>query len=382
MKIIQFTDSFLPVTDGVGNVVYHYVCSMAEKGHEVYVVAPQKDYGFRGDLPFEIIDYIGFNLYKLKNYRVGFPALDSNCHSRLNMVNADIVHVHTPFTAGQAGLAYAKERKRPVIGTFHSNYYDDILQLTGIDILATVGSKYVANFYNKCDEVWAVSRKSASILNQYGCNKKIMIMENGADGVILDVELKEKLRNKYALGNYPVLLYMGQMDWKKNIRCILYAASKLKCEYRLILAGAGPHEKEILSLTKVLGISDKIRIIGFISDNNQKNALFSLADLFVFPSVYDTSGLVVKEAAAAGTPSVTVKGSGASEGIIHGVNGFLCENSSEDLARVIYEALTNPDRLRKTGDSAKRSIPVSWKRITDQVIDNYEDILKKYSSYK
>ena len=162
MKIIQFTDSFIPVTDGVGNVVYQYALTMAKKGHEVYVVAPQTDTGYRGNLPFEIIDYIGFNLAKLKSYRAGLPALDANCQSRLNMIEADLIHVHTPFTAGQAGLLYAQNHKVPVVGTFHSNYYDDILEMTGIKPLAAVGSKYVGSFYNKCDEVWAVSKSSAS----------------------------------------------------------------------------------------------------------------------------------------------------------------------------------------------------------------------------
>ena len=58
------------------------------------MVAPQTDTGYRGNLPFEIIDYIGFNLAKLKSYRAGLPALDANCQSRLNMIEVPIPNPH------------------------------------------------------------------------------------------------------------------------------------------------------------------------------------------------------------------------------------------------------------------------------------------------
>ncbi len=375
MKIIQFTDSFIPVTDGVGNVVYQYALTMAKKGHEVYVVAPQTDTGYRGNLPFEIIDYIGFNLAKLKSYRAGLPALDANCQSRLNMIEADLIHVHTPFTAGQAGLLYAQNHKVPVIGTFHSNYYDDILEMTGIKPLATVGSKYVGGFYNKCDEVWAVSKSSAQTIKEYGCGRPVKVMRNGTDVVKVNAKIKKEIRQQYGLNGHPVLLYVGQMNWKKNIQCILLAAALLDTDYRLVLAGAGPHEKEISALAQELGIADKVILTGFISDTSVKMALYSNADLFVFPSLYDTFGLVVREAAAVGTPSITVRKSGAAEGIKNGENGFLCKDDPVDLAKVIRAALDN-NNLRKTvGDNAKKTLPVPWDKVTDSVLARYQYVI-------
>ena len=110
MRIIQFADSFLPIMDGVGNVVYQYALNMGQKGHEVYVVSPQTDTGYRGGFPFEMVDYIGVPLPRMKSYRVGLPALDTHCHNRLKMIQADIVHVHSPFTAGQVGITFAQKR--------------------------------------------------------------------------------------------------------------------------------------------------------------------------------------------------------------------------------------------------------------------------------
>ena len=55
MKIGQFSDSFLPIVDGVGRVVYHYAMALSRKNEECYVIAPMTDTGFRGGYPFELV---------------------------------------------------------------------------------------------------------------------------------------------------------------------------------------------------------------------------------------------------------------------------------------------------------------------------------------
>ena len=74
MRIIQFSDSFLPIMDGVGNVVYQYALNLGLRGHESYVVAPQTDTGYRGNFPFEIVDYTGVPLPLLFRSMTEIPA--------------------------------------------------------------------------------------------------------------------------------------------------------------------------------------------------------------------------------------------------------------------------------------------------------------------
>ena len=375
MRIVQFSDSFLPVMDGVGNVVYQYAQNMGEKGHECYVVAPQTDTGFRGGYPFEIVDYIGVPLPLLKSYKLGAPMLDPHCQNRLNMLRADIVHVHSPFIAGQLGVSFAQKHGLPLVGTFHSKYYDDFLQVTGIELLAEVGVKYVVNFYEKCDEVWAVSHSSADTLRGYGYEGPIRVMPNGTDIHPLSGERAAEVAVKYGLGDAPLLLYVGQINWKKNLRCTLEACARLDRDFRLVLVGQGPHEAEARRLAQELGMEQRVVFTGHIGDSDTLNALYSRADLFVFPSLYDTSGLVVREAAAMGTPSVVVRGSSAAEGIRNGENGFLCENDPADLARVIGEALEDRAALDAVGRAARETIPIPWHVLIDGVLERYAEIV-------
>ncbi len=377
LRILQFTDSFLPIMDGVGNVTYQYALNFALKGQESYVAAPQTDTGYRGGWPFELIDYVGTPLRHMKSYSVGAPLLDAHCMKRLNMIEPDIVHVHSPFIAGQAGLAYAQKRELPVVGTFHSRYYDDFLQVTGVELLADVGVKYVVSFYEKCSEVWAVSASSADTLRGYGYTGDIQVMPNGTDVRSVDPKTVRDVAARYGLRGEPVLLFVGQMNWKKNIRRILEAVAKLRGDFRLVFAGQGPHEQEIRALAAELLPADRVVYTGHVGERKTLDALYALADLFVFPSLYDTSGLVVREAAAAKTPSVVVRGSSAAECVRDGENGLLCEDDPDSLADVIEKAIAAPEKLREMGERAKETIPIPWSVLVDDVLARYRGLLKK-----
>ncbi|MBQ2230888.1 MAG: glycosyltransferase [Oscillospiraceae bacterium] len=377
MRIIQFSDSFIPIMDGVGNVVYRYAVNFGKKGHESYVVAPQTNTGYRGNYPFEMIDYVGVPLWKMNSYTVGTPKMDSHFKKRLQMIDADIVHVHSPFMAGQAGMSYAKKRNIPVIGTFHSKYYDDFLQVTGIELLAEAGVKIVVDFYEKCDEVWAVSESSAQTLKDYGYEGSVRVMPNGTDTKEILPEKVIEIKEKLGIGTESILLFVGQMNWKKNIETTLRAFAMLNGDLKLVLAGRGPHEAEIKALAEKLGISDRVIMPGHITDPDLLNALYSSAQLFLFPSIYDNGPLVVREAAAAGTPSVVVRGSSAAECVKDGVNGLLCENDPANLAMVVQKALLDERELEAMGKRAKMTIPIPWSSIAEDVLWEYKRVIER-----
>ena len=88
--------------------------------------------------------------------------------------------------------------------------------------------------------------------------------------------------------------------------------------------------------------------------------------------------MVVREAANAGTPSVTIKGSSSAEIMKDGVNGFCCEDDSESLAHVLIKALSDPKKTREIGLNAKETIPVSWDKIIDKVLERYQYLIDEH----
>lgn len=380
MRIGQFSDTFLPVVDGVGRVVYSYANTLCAKGHECYVVTPTADMGYRGGYPFEIVDFIGAPVPGSPQYKAGVSLLDPHYHERMKEKRFDIIHAHTPFIAGLQGLYYAARQGVPVVGTFHSKYYDDFYNATGMSLLANIGVKYVVEFYERCDEVWAVSAASAQVLEEYGYKGELKVMENGSD---ISAPREESLKlavDRFGLfGDDPVLLFVGQQNWKKNILATLTSAAILKNrghKFRLVMAGQGPDLEAIKAKAQELGIADITIFTGHITDNSLLNGVYQRASLFVFPSLYDTSGLVVREAAVMGTPCVVVKGSCAAEEIVDGENGLLTEDDPECLANVIEKGLVDRPMLERLGVAARDSIPVSWDSIMDTVLARYANLIR------
>ena len=76
-----------------------------------------------------------------------------------------------------------------------------------------------------------------------------------------------------------------------------------------------------------------------------------------------------------GTPSVLVRGSSAAEVIEHGVNGFLCENSPEDLCRIFQNALQDLNQCARIGQKARETIPVPWEHIMETVVEHYDRLI-------
>ncbi len=381
MKIGEFTDSFLPIADGVGRVVYNYARGLAALGQECYVVAPMNKTGYRGDFSFELIEYTSRPAGRSSMYRMGLPAFDKHYNDRIDMVNLDIVHVHSPFTAGAAGTRAATKKKIPLVGTFHSKYYDDFLQVTKSKLLAQVGTYYVVKFYERCDEVWTMNEASAETLRSYGYKGRIQIVPNGTEVFPLLPGGKEAVRQKFGLPEgVPVFLFVGQMNWKKNIARILEACRALQekgCDFRLVFAGQGPHMEEIRQKTFEYRLQDKTVFAGHVSDKQELSALYAVSSLFVFPSLYDTSGLVTKEAACVSTPSVAIRGSGAAGGIIDGENGFLCEDDSASLSSVLFKAYDDPGALLRAGLNAEKTLVTPWPDVMKTIRSLYEELVEK-----
>ena len=122
-----------------------------------------------------------------------------------------------------------------------------------------------------------------------------------------------------------------------------------------------------------LNLSDRVGFLGFINNGEELRSLYALSDLFVFPSVYDNAPMVVREAAANGTPSLLIRGSCSAEGITHGVNGYLCEDSAEDIAKTIRDALPT---CKEVGMHARATIPKPWSVIIQDVIRRYQTLIE------
>ena len=182
----------------------------------------------------------------------------------------------------------------------------------------------------------------------------------------------------------PILLFVGRMMWYKNIKLILDACKILKnsdVKYKMLMVGMGPDENAINKYCKKIGLDGDVIFTGQILDRNELQIYYSAADLFVFPSTFDTNGLVVREAAASATASLLVKNSCASEGITDCETGFLCDENPQAVARTIKAILPNKDLIKRVGIKAQNDIYISWEESVTNAYNRYQVVIDKFYSH-
>ena len=357
--------------DGVAGVVHNYCKVLTKRGHRCISVAPNNK---QAEVPteYETMLYKSTRLSLKMPYRYGFPQLMPGFRREVTDIPFELIHVHTPFIAGRFARELTRERGIPLVATFHSKYYEDIYRITHSRRLTQGVVDKIVAFYESCDEVWTVNERTAMVLKEYGYRGPIVVMQNGVDlsegeltGDISDLGLREGV---------PQLLFVGQQDFKKGTRQMMDACGILHREglaFQLVMVGEGQDQLALAKQAGALGIGENVIFTGNIRDRGRLMSIYRQADLFLFPSLYDTSGLVVREAALAGTPSLVVEGSCA-EGMEDGVNGYLCDGTPEGIARKIKEALPG---AKEVGQKARQTIPITWELIGGHIEERYKNLI-------
>lgn len=364
-------------------VVNSYARELSLAGDTCYVISPEAPGYSEKSYPYQILHYKGMTLPMAPQYRAGVPAWDITYRMQAHGIKMDILHAHSPFGAGLEALRCKRIYDIPLIGSFHSKYYDDFFQVTRSESIAQAIVKLIVSFYNACDEVWTVGEGTEQVLRGYGYDGDITIIPNGTDLWCPTQEDAWRAQEQYNLGNGPVLLYVGQQNWKKNIRRIIDAIALCRCklpELRMVMVGQGPHEDEIGDYVRELGIEENFVFTGQIMERDLIMSLYARADLFLFPSLYDTAGLVVREAAAAGTSSLLVEGSCAAECIQDGENGFLCKDDPGSICDTIVRVIADNPLRKRVGAAARQTIPVPWPMIINGVRERYLQRIEAYDS--
>ncbi len=145
----------------------------------------------------------------------------------------------------------------------------------------------------------------------------------------------------------------------------------------MLFVGDGSDRGEIEELAQKLGLTDQCVFVGAVQDRELLRAYYSRADLFLFPSTFDTNGIVVREAAACGLGAVLVKGSCAAEGITDGQNGILIGENADSLCAAVLFACSHRNEVRQVGLHAENEIYLSWEDSVARARTRYAELLEE-----
>jgi glycogen(starch) synthase len=219
---------------------------------------------------------------------------------------------------------------------------------------------------------------------------KVEVIYNGVNAAKFEFEWTEEERAahraKLALPEEKIVMYVGRFVREKGIHILLNAASVVLAQEpdtKFLIVGGGNRER-FEKFLDWAGLREKVLFTGFMS-NRSLHQLYRVADVAVFPSLYEPFGIVALEGMAAGAPVVASDAGGLREVVLHDVTGTLTfSGNAESLAWGILHVLRDPARAKKLGETARKRLKedFDWSRIADQTISVYDRVWAEFlSSY-
>jgi len=383
--ICLLNDSFPPIIDGVANAVYNYAKIIEQNHGHSLVVTPHMPGSDDSAYDFSVVRYPSIDTRKLFGYVTGYPFSPEAAHE-VEAQKVSLLHTHCPVTSCLLARQLAEAYSLPLVLTWHTKYDIDIANAVKSKALQEGALQALLRNVNACDEVWTVSKGAGENLRSIGYEGDYIVMPNGVDlprEKVSDDFVAEVTSGYDLPAGVPCFLFIGRLMWYKGLRIILDALKSLDTEgidFRMVFVGGGGDEREVKEYTNELRLSSKVIFTGAISDREKLRAWYCRADLFLFPSTFDTNGLVVREAAASDTASVIIADSCASEGVTDNRNGFLIEENPESLSSKLKELCVSPERMKAVGKGAGDELYISWEDAVARASDRYEVVIDNYRS--
>lgn len=400
MRIGLFTDTYRPTINGIVFVVDSLKSQLEAMGHEVYIFCPARSMrpAKQQELLFEDNHVVRF-----PSFRSGFfedfdltlffpPAV----LRRIQELELDVIHVFSPSQVGLLGINASIKHNTPLIVQHSTDLYEfsenypnvlpGVLALVGLvfpisvklqghDIREIIKmyrpragatkwnreiiSRAITMLYSKSDAVIVLCHKSYKQLKGWQdevYKYKLILQPNGVDAI--PKPSKNELadfRKSWGLTHQDkVYGFVGRLAEEKNLPILIKAMDKIGKECpnaKLMFVGDFDYRKKLEEIAAESKYPDRIIFTGAI-EREKLGVAYAALDVFVFPSLKDTQGWVLHEAAHANLPIVLIDRD-VSEVVKDGKNGYFANNNPTDVARKVVSLLSDPDKRREFGKHSK-----------------------------
>ena len=334
MRVALFTDSFLPFICGATFAALNQVNALANSGHEVRIYCP----GSKGSdaKSAELHDSITLRKVPLSlpwggqpDLNVVFPALWPTMKD-LRAFKPDVVHVHTEWGTGWAGVYAAWRLKIPVLGTFHT-FWDDPRYVHHFPwpnwkIIQRAMGNYSAFFYRRCTATIAPSTSVQRHLSQR--NLDAVVVSNGMPTPTLaSADEIRQLRAEFGVRGGPTFLYLGRVSFEKSLPICFEAFKIVLADHpdaQFVMIGDGPEMTAIKETVRSLEIESSVIFTGAVPHEELiRRNLPRLGDVFVTASETENQPVSILEGMSFGLPAIGPRSRGIPELIEPEQNGLL-----------------------------------------------------------
>ncbi|MAU09501.1 MAG: glycosyl transferase [Anaerolineaceae bacterium] len=370
MRVVIFTETFLPKLDGIVSVVCLLLDHLVEHGVEPIVVAPRLGDGIDEYNGVRVISVNGMTLPLYPELRVGPPGY--NTYKELKAFQPDVAHFIHPVMVGIPGMIMAKRLGIPTLASFHLDLAR-LAQHYNLSFMTPVTDILTKLIFNWADYSLAPSNAVLQYMQSIGVND-VGLWKRGVDAEKFNPSHKNAaMRHQLSDGHpdAPLLLYVGRLSQEKQVDKLKTVVDRLP-HVRLAIVGDGP-ERENLE-AHFAGTNTKF--MGYMKGEALSQA-YASSDVFVFPSALETFGLVVVEAMAAGLPVVATRVGGIPDVVDEGVTGYTFNiGDTESLIDRVQRVISSPQTLQRMGLSARTYAETqSWPTMMDEVIEHYARLI-------
>ena len=286
--------------------------------------------------------------------------------SRFAHDSFDVIHAHDWMTF-PAGVALAEKTGKPLVVHVHSLEHDR----SGLFVHPQI-NEIERYGLQQADKVIAVSYfTKRSIERHHGISpSKIFVVHNG----VYAREAVTDYRSKKTWPNH-VVAFVGRVTFQKGPDYFVEVASKVVPyvpDVLFVLAGAGDMLPAVIERVKELKLTENFMFPGFIK-GEELEEIFSVADLYVMPSVSEPFGITALEAISFDTPVIISKQSGVAEVIEHALKVDFWD--VDRMADLIINALTHPELRHDLARMAREEIKLlHWDAAALKTIEIYQDV--------
>jgi phosphatidylinositol alpha-mannosyltransferase len=277
----------------------------------------------------------------------------------------DIVHVHEPFMP-VLPIHFLRYSEAVNVGTFHATREKS-------HFFYTWGRRHIRRWFRQLDGKIAVSPAAERFVEEYFPGY-YNIIPNGVD--------IERFANARPLPEYQDgklnILFVGRPEKRKGLDHLLPAYARVQAQRsdtRLIIAGAGKFDR-YRRMARSLRL-ENVDFRGYVS-NEELPRYHKSAHIFCAPNTgFESQGIVLLEAMAAGLPLVASNIEGFASVLTHGIEGLLALPGDEaGLADALLELLDAPAARARMAEQGRRRVEeFSWDRVAQQILSYYERLL-------